>query len=105
MRPHPSPDQRNESAAEALGALQVPSTGWRSRVQSNPMEHLNCPSCGYAMSKRRDDDIEHCPRCLAQTAGALSIRLEPRTDTRSSQAAAQGVIDRLTRRVRSQLSR
>jgi ribosomal protein L37AE/L43A len=93
---------------EALGALQVPITDWRSRVQSKvggPMEHLNCPSCGYAMSKRRDDDIEHCPRCLAQTAGALSIRPEPRTDTRSSRSAARGVVDRLTRRVRSQLSK
>jgi len=67
------------------------------------MEDLNCPRCGYAMSKRRDDDIEHCPRCLARTAGALSIRLEPRSAKRSL-AISSGRSDRPAHRAGSDSS-
>jgi transposase len=69
------------------------------------MSNLNCPRCGYVMIRRRDDDIEHCPRCLAQTAGALSIRLEPGSRKELSSSSTRDVISRLTRRVRVQLSR
>ena len=107
---HLVPDHAHErgKALAAFDALHLPGAGWHARAQSKPggrMEDLNCPRCGYAMSMRRDDDIEHCPRCLAQTAGALSIRLEPPSGNRTSRSAARTVIDQLTRRVRLQLSK
>ena len=44
------------------------------------MTKMSCPACGLAVSFRNDeplDSSEHCPRCLAKSRGALSIRLKP----------------------------
>jgi hypothetical protein len=60
---------------------------------------LVCPRCGLVETPRRSEPVEHCPRCLAQTAGALSIVLEPRKDPTRSRA--RDAIERLARRVRA----
>lgn len=44
------------------------------------MTKMNCPACGLAVSFRRSEQTgsaEPCPRCLARSSGALSIRLKP----------------------------
>jgi tRNA(Ile2) C34 agmatinyltransferase TiaS len=37
---------------------------------------MTCPRCGLQV-RTRGREPEHCPRCIAQSAGALSVRLEP----------------------------
>jgi hypothetical protein len=64
------------------------------------MPELSCPRCGLSVAVTRPEDaIEHCPRCLARTRGALSITLSPLGS--EDRARSAGVIGRLTRRRRS----
>jgi hypothetical protein len=64
------------------------------------MPDLNCPRCGLTVAvTRHEDALEHCPRCLARTGGALSIALAPPSSAAASRSP--GVIPRLTRRGRS----
>jgi uncharacterized paraquat-inducible protein A len=43
------------------------------------MTTMSCPSCGLTVTYKRGEDAEaeHCPRCLARSSGAMSIRLRP----------------------------
>jgi hypothetical protein len=39
---------------------------------------MSCPECGLTLSVARGrGDVEHCPRCLARTRGAVSVALVP----------------------------
>jgi hypothetical protein len=64
------------------------------------MPDLSCPRCGLTVAVTSPEDaIEHCPRCLAQTQGALSITLNPLVS--ADRGRSPGVIARLARRGRS----
>lgn len=64
------------------------------------MPNLNCPRCGLTVATTSPEDaVEHCPRCLARTGGALSIALSP--DIAAAGRQSPRVIARLTRRSRS----
>lgn len=41
---------------------------------------MNCRNCGFtvAVGSTRSAAAEVCPLCLARSAGALSVRLDPR---------------------------
>ncbi len=41
------------------------------------MTQMNCPSCGLTVSFRTGESSqgETCPRCLARSSGAMSVRL------------------------------
>lgn len=43
------------------------------------MPHMSCPSCGLDLMVRRDERPGPggyvCPRCLARSSGAISVRL------------------------------
>jgi hypothetical protein len=56
---------------------------------------MTCPRCGLQV-RTRTGEPEHCPRCIAQSAGALSVRLEP--------SAAAGVDERQRHRAILQLA-
>jgi hypothetical protein len=64
------------------------------------MPDLSCPRCELTVAVTGPDDaIEHCPRCLAQTRGALSITLSPLVSADGGRSP--GAIARLSRRGRS----
>lgn len=64
------------------------------------MPDLSCPRCGLTVAVPSPEDaIEHCPRCLAQTQGALSITLNSLVS--ADRGRSPGVIGRLPRRGRS----
>jgi tRNA(Ile2) C34 agmatinyltransferase TiaS len=65
------------------------------------MSTLRCPRCGLGQAKSAGEAVEHCPRCLARTAGALSIRLEPRKRQPPPTLQPREAILRLARRVRA----
>jgi transposase len=68
---------------------------------------LTCPRCGLDVRlRRRSDDVEYCPRCIAQSAGALSIALErrPRAGGSAPSGGPQELIARVARRVRARVS-
>jgi hypothetical protein len=43
------------------------------------MTQMSCPSCGLTLTFRQQENerAEPCPRCLARSSGAMSIRLRP----------------------------
>lgn len=62
---------------------------------------LACPRCGLVVgSARRHGEVEHCPRCIARSAGALSIRLEHCEAPARGQPRPRELIVRLARRIR-----
>ena len=64
------------------------------------MPDLSCPRCGLTVAVTMPEDaIEHCPRCLAQTQGALSITLNPLVS--ADRGRSPGVIARPPGRRRS----
>ena len=64
------------------------------------MPDLSCPRCGLTVAVTRPEDaIEHCPRCLARTQGALSIALT--SLGYADRGRSPDAIARLSRRGRS----
>ncbi len=43
------------------------------------MSYLHCPVCGLNVPRTAEMDAgaEDCPRCLAQSSGAVSVKLAP----------------------------
>jgi Zn-finger nucleic acid-binding protein len=75
--------------------------------QAPASSRLTCPRCGLEVrTRRRSVEDECCPRCIAQSAGALSIRLERRAGggESSERAAALQRVARLARGVRARVS-
>jgi hypothetical protein len=65
------------------------------------MIDLNCPMCGLrvpAAVTQVAPEMEDCPRCLARTGGALSVKLEPRST--SETASLQRRVGDLLRQLR-----
>jgi Zn-finger nucleic acid-binding protein len=50
------------------------------------MSELSCPSCGFEMRSESalNPTSEACPRCLAQSRGALSVSMERKRRTRAA---------------------
>jgi hypothetical protein len=75
--------------------------------QAPASSRLTCPRCGLEVrTRRRAGEDECCPRCIAQSAGALSIHLERRGGGGGPPArgAALQRIARLARGVRARVS-
>jgi hypothetical protein len=58
------------------------------------MTDLNCPLCGLKVPVTADDggaSLEECPRCLAHSGGAVSVKLTERAghESASTRPAAQ----------------
>jgi hypothetical protein len=65
------------------------------------MTDLNCPMCGLrvpAAATQSAPEMNDCPRCLARTGGALSVKLEPRAE--SETASLQRRVGGLLRQMR-----
>jgi len=65
------------------------------------MIDLNCPMCGLrvpAAAAQAAPEMQDCPRCLARTGDALSVKLEPRVA--SETASLQRRVGDLLRQLR-----
>jgi Zn-finger nucleic acid-binding protein len=65
------------------------------------MTDLNCPMCGLRVpgaAAQAAPEMDYCPRCLARTGGALSVKLEPRAAGAS--ASLQRRVGNLLRQLR-----
>jgi Zn-finger nucleic acid-binding protein len=68
----------------------------------SPAGALMCPRCGLKVRASADGQVEHCPRCLARTSGAMSIQLvRPARTAPRSKTHPRDAIVRLARRVRT----
>jgi Zn-finger nucleic acid-binding protein len=60
------------------------------------MTDLNCPLCGLHVPAiaTQASEVDDCPRCLARTGGALSVKLE-RASGRTSAPLQRRVVNLL----------
>jgi hypothetical protein len=58
------------------------------------MSVLSCPRCGLTVPvSQHQNDVEHCPRCLARSRGTMSVSLD--SELPSTDAHGGGIIGRL----------